>query len=116
MATLKAIKPVWEVEIPTEPLSYRRREEDGVAKFVGILLRLKYKSTDLINITRKAVSRCGCDMICFVKAGCVKNSEEMLSRHLLCVFTDLTGLGEENAAGYNGAHRAGYCVKACVCV
>lgn len=71
----------------------------------------------------KRFPRCGCDVMCFVKAGCVKNSEEMLSRHLLCVFTDLTGLGEENAAGYDGARRAGYCVKArvferlgvCVC-
>lgn len=35
----------------------------------------------------------------------------MLSHHLLCGFTDLTGLAEENAAGYKGVHRLGYCVK-----
>lgn len=43
-------------------------------------------------------------MISFVNVLCVKNSEKLLSLHVLCVFPDLTGLAEENAADNNGTH------------
>lgn len=82
----------------------------SLSKFVWVLLPLPYE-TDIINITQTAVTRSGSDMICFVNAGCVVNSEKMLSRHLLCVFTDLTGLAGEKTSGYKGAHRLGYSVK-----